>query len=162
MSEPITTHQQPALLWLRLIAVFKFGKAVLVIATGLGLLSFFNADVVGKLYQIIGTLPYQFEQRLLRDAIDFLSSLSPIRLRTVALATLTYSGLFILEGVGLWMGRHWGELLTVIATSSLIPIELYEVWHKRSTGSVLVLLINVLILFYLLRLLKKERPKPAQ
>jgi uncharacterized membrane protein (DUF2068 family) len=145
------------LVTLRLIAIFKFGKAILVIATGLGLLSFFNADVVGRLYQIIGTLPYQFEQRLLRDAIDFLSSLSPVRLRTVALATLTYSGLFIVEGVGLWLGLHWAEILTVIATSSLIPIEVYEVWHKRSIGSVVVLLLNALILVYLLLRLKRER-----
>ena len=89
MTKATAPCHPTSLVTLRLIAIFKFGKAILVIATGLGLLSFFNADVVGRLYQIIGTLPYQFEQRLLRDAIDFLSSLSPVRLRTVALATLT-------------------------------------------------------------------------
>jgi len=157
MTEATAPRHPTSLVALRLIAIFKFGKAILVIATGLGLLSFFNADVVGRLYQIIGTLPYQFEQRLLRDAIDFLSSLSPVRLRTVALATLTYSGLFIVEGVGLWLGLHWAEILTVIATSSLIPIEIYEVWHKRSIGSVVVLLLNALIIVYLLLRLKRER-----
>jgi uncharacterized membrane protein (DUF2068 family) len=32
----------------------------------------------------------------------------------------------LVEGVGLWLDPLWAEYLTVIATSLLIPVELYE------------------------------------
>ena len=147
---------------LRLIAVFKFFKAAFVIATGFGLLSFFNPAVTGALYRLLGELPYQFEQELFRDALNFLSSLSPVRIRTFAIATFAYSSLFLVEGVGLWRGLHWAEVLTIVATSSLIPIEVYEIWRHASVNRVIVLIVNALILGYLIWRMRRERAALAR
>ena len=39
---------------------------------------------------------------------------------------LFYGSLFATEGIGVWLERRWTEYLTIIATGSLVPFELYE------------------------------------
>ena len=156
---------------LRLIAVFKVCKALLVIATGLGLLSFYEPAFATALYRLVGQLPYDFEQRVIRELIGFLSGMSPQRIHIFAIATFGYSSLFLVEAVGLWLGRHWAEILTVVATSLLIPLEIYEALKRYTPGKVLVFIANVLIVAYLLWRLRREaaarrapalaRPPPA-
>jgi len=141
---------------LRLIAAFKFVKAGAVIVTGLGLLRFYDASFQTAVYRLIGGLPYAFEQRLLREGLAFLSGMSPKRIQIIAAATFAYAGLFLVEGAGLWLGLHWAEVLTVVATSSLIPLEIYELARRPSLTKVLVIVINVAILGYLLWRLRRE------
>jgi uncharacterized membrane protein (DUF2068 family) len=141
---------------LRLIATFKVGKALLVIGTGLGLLEFYDPRFAAALYRLVGQLPYYFEQRLMREAIGVLSGMSPGRIHIFAIATLAYSSLFLVEAVGLWLGRHWAEILTVVATSLLIPLEIYETVKRYTPGKLLVFVANVLIVAYLLWRLRCE------
>lgn len=152
-----TPPPQPrSLAVLRVIAVFKFCKALFVITTGMGLLRFYDPAFQKTLYRLIGTLPYAFEQKLLRDGLAFLSGMSPKRIQIIAVATFVYAGLFLVEGVGLWMGLHWAEVLTAVATSSLIPLEIYELWRHPTLNKVLVLVLNALILGYLIWWLRRE------
>ena len=157
-----TPRMPRSLLVLRLIALFKFFKALFVMATGAGLLSFFNPEFTGYLYRLLDELPYEFEQRVLQRALDFLSGLSPFQLRTIAIATFAYAGLFVVEGVGLWQGLHWAEVLTLLATSSLIPVEVYELWVSVSLPKIGVLVVNILISGYLMMRLRRERAQKRQ
>ncbi len=156
MPDPSPPPPPRSLAVLRVIAVFKFLKACLVVVTGLGLLRFYDPAFQAALYRLIGGLPYAFEQHLLREGVAFLSGLSPKRIQVIAIATFAYAGLFLVEGVGLWKGLHWAEVLTVVATSSLVPIEVYEIHRHPSLNKVLVLLANVLILAYLIWRLWRE------
>jgi uncharacterized membrane protein (DUF2068 family) len=141
---------------LRVIATFKFVKACLVIVTGLGLLRFYDPAFQVALYKLLGGLPYAFEQKLLRQGIAFLSGMSPKRIQIIAIATFAYAGLFLVEGVGLWRGLHWAEVLTVVATSSLIPVEIYELARHPTLNKVLVVVGNLAILGYLVWRLRRE------
>jgi uncharacterized membrane protein (DUF2068 family) len=141
---------------LRAIAVFKFVKAAFVVATGFGLLRFYDPAVTAVLFRLAHNLPYAFEQRMVREAIAFLSGMSPRQIQIIATATFCYAALFLVEGVGLWMGLHWAEILTVIATSSLIPIEIYEIHHHFTYAKVLVLVANVGIVWYLIWRMRRE------
>lgn len=141
---------------LRLIAAFKLVKACVVIVTGFGLLRFYDAAFQTAVYKLIGGLPYGFEQRLLREGLAFLSGMSPKRIQIIAAATFAYAGLFIVEGVGLWLGLHWAEVLTVVATSSLIPVEIYELVKRPTVNKVLVIVINLAIVAYLVWRLRRE------
>lgn len=141
---------------LRLIAVFKVCKALLVICTGLGLLSFYEPRFATALYHLVGRMPYDFEQRIVREVIAILSGMSPQRIQIVAVATFLYSTLFIVEAVGLWLGRHWAEMLTVVATSLLVPPEVYEVVKRYAPGKLLLLVANLLIVAYLVWRLRCE------
>lgn len=149
--------KQRSLLVLRLIAAFKLLKALFVIATAIGILSFYDSAIMGALLRLAHDLPYAFEQDMIRNAISFLSGISPHTMRGIAMAAFAYSGLFVLEAWGLWNGRHWAEILTVVATCSLIPVELYEIAIHVSLVKIGVLLLNVIILIYLILLLRTER-----
>ena len=72
------------------------------------------------------------------------------------LGALGYGALELVEGVGLWRRQRWAEWLTVLATSLLIPLELYELVHKPSTLKALGLLVNVVIVAYLVRVVGKH------
>jgi uncharacterized membrane protein (DUF2068 family) len=146
---------------LRLIAVFKFFMAVIVIATALGLLSFYDPAFSSALDRFVGHLPYDFEQRLLRKLIAFLSGMSPRRIQIIAAAAFAYAALFTIEGVGLWLGRHWGAVLTLVATSSLIPVEIFEVARHFTPGKLLVLVANLAIVAYLVWLLRRQAAAAA-
>ena len=52
--------------------------------------------------------------------------------------------------MGLWLGRRWAEYLTFIATSLLIPYEIYELYIRVSVLKLLAFVINVLVVAYLL------------
>ena len=141
---------------LRLIAVFKFVKFTAVMVTGLGLLHFYDPDFQASLYRLIGGLPYAFEQRALREGLAFLSGMSPKTIQVIAAVTFSYAALFLVEGVGLWRGLHWAEVLTVVATSSLIPVEIYELARHPSANKVLVIAANIAIVAYLIWRLRRE------
>jgi uncharacterized membrane protein (DUF2068 family) len=54
------------------------------------------------------------------------------------------------EAVGLWFMKRWAEYLTLIATTALLPLEVYELSHKFSPLKVFTLILNVAIVVYLL------------
>jgi len=64
-------------------------------------------------------------------------------------AALVYAAVFTVEGVGLLMTRRWAEWLTVVVTSSFIPVEVYEMVEHFSAGKVVALAVNVAIVIYL-------------
>jgi uncharacterized membrane protein (DUF2068 family) len=69
------------------------------------------------------------------------SNLAPDKIKQLGLGSMTYAGLFLIEGIGLWIWKRWAEWSTVIITSPLIPIEIYEIY--RHPIKIAVLLVNV-------------------
>ena len=78
-----------------------------------------------------------------------LSGLSDRRLQTLGVVAFLYAGLFLVEGVGLWMAQRWAEYLTVIATASFVPIEMYEIMHGATKVKVVALIANLAMVAYL-------------
>jgi uncharacterized membrane protein (DUF2068 family) len=85
-----------------------------------------------------------------------LHSLRARELRIAGIAALGYGGLELVEGVGLWLDQLWAEYLTVIATTLLIPFELYELARHPTVWKAGGILINVLIVIYLARALRRR------
>jgi uncharacterized membrane protein (DUF2068 family) len=67
-----------------------------------------------------------------------------------------YAVMFIIEGIGLVMMRYWAEWMTVITTSLLIPLEIYEVFHRFGVGKLITLVINAAVVIYLIARLRGE------
>jgi uncharacterized membrane protein (DUF2068 family) len=80
------------------------------------------------------------------------------RLFSVDTGTLTKIGLVVsvyaviegVEAVGLWYQKRWAEYLTFIATTGLLPLEIYELSHKFSPLKIITLIINIAVVAYLL------------
>jgi uncharacterized membrane protein (DUF2068 family) len=92
--------------------------------------------------------------------VEWLHRLGPGKFEAVGLVALGYAVLFGIEGVGLWLGRHWAEWFTVIATGSLIPLELYETLYHFGWIKLATLVANVAIIVYLVRIALQPRPRP--
>jgi uncharacterized membrane protein (DUF2068 family) len=61
-----------------------------------------------------------------------------------------YALLEAAEAVGLWFQRRWAEYLTFVATTALLPLEVYELTQRVSSLKVVTLLVNLAIVIYLL------------
>jgi uncharacterized membrane protein (DUF2068 family) len=68
----------------------------------------------------------------------------------VALAVLAYGMLELVEAVGLWFRKRWGEYVAAVATSLFVPLETYEIIAKVTVLRVGALIINLFAIAYLL------------
>src|SRR5437763_15540633 len=82
--------------------------------------------------------------------LDQLFTLKTSKLRLAAAGIGAYGLLEGAEAVGLWFQRRWAEYLTFIATSALLPLEIYELTKTVSPLKMIALLINIAIVVYLL------------
>ncbi|HEY4320242.1 MAG TPA: DUF2127 domain-containing protein [Gemmatimonadales bacterium] len=146
---------------LTLIALFKFAKALMLIALGLGALQLIRSDfgdqarvIFENLGQSIDVVPVL---RLLRQA----GALAPNHLKLVGAGAFLYAAFFLVEGTGLWLQRRWAEVLTVIATASFIPFELFELTRRLTLPRAAALGINIVVLLYLIWKLRSNRSAPS-
>lgn len=145
---------------LRLIGLLKIAKAVLLLATTYGLYRLLNPALVERIQDWLNTLSDTFERRLLEHALDWLDSLGSARLGNILLVTAIYTAVLLTEGIGLWLRKTWAEWVTVIATGSLIPFELYHLFfgHHHRTWAVLgATTLNIVIVIYLVYRLRTGR-----
>jgi uncharacterized membrane protein (DUF2068 family) len=142
---------------IRLIAVFKLAKAALLIATGVGILKLMHVDVAGELDQWVARLGLDPGSHYVNAAMEKATRLTPAKIRDLGLVSFVYAGLFLTEGIGLWMLKRWGEWFTVIITSSLVPVEVWEICRHPSAVKVAVLVVNVGIVGYLVWRIVKEQ-----
>jgi uncharacterized membrane protein (DUF2068 family) len=142
---------------LRLIAVFKFFKATLLVALGVGLFNLLHKDIGSVLAHWIEALRLDPGSHFVNLALEKAMKVNPGQVRKLGLGSFLYAGLFLAEGTGLWLRKRWGEWLTVIITSSLVPVEVYEIHRHPSYVKVGVLVINVAIVIYLIWHMRQQR-----
>jgi uncharacterized membrane protein (DUF2068 family) len=134
---------------LRLIASLKFLKVALLIATGVGIFKMLHKDLACVLEHWIAMLGLDPGNQFVEAALTKAANLTPHKVKLLGAGSFIYAGLFMTEGIGLWMAKRWGEWFTVIITSSLVPVEIYEICRHLSIIKILVLIINLAIVAYL-------------
>ena len=137
---------------LSLIAIFKLLKAALLVAAGIAALEVLRPSISQAIHHWVDTLSFKIENETAQKLLASIGRISLGRAVTVGLAAFTYAALFTVEGVGLWMGRRWAEYLTVIATASLVPFEIYELVKQVTPPRLIALILNVAVVVYLFRL----------
>lgn len=68
----------------------------------------------------------------------------------IGVVVAAYALLEGVEAVGLWLQRRWAEYLTFIATTALLPVEVYELTKRISPLKITALVVNLAIVAYLL------------
>jgi len=144
---------------IRLIAAFKLLKGAMLIALGVGALSMRHHHD-GGVSTWVHALAADPHGRYLTEVLARVTSLDAHQLRQIGIGSLAYASVFLVEGVGLLLRKPWAEIMTVIVTTSFIPLECYELVHHRSWAKVLVILVNVVVVLYLLRRLHREKHWP--
>jgi len=67
-----------------------------------------------------------------------------------------------IEGLALRAGRWWAPWLVVIATSALLPIEIWELARRPAWGRVGIVGVNLAVVAYLLREAAREHRAAMQ
>ena len=81
-------------------------------------------------------------------------------LRATAFLALFYCAILFTEGLGVYFQQRWAELLMIFATGALIPLEVRHLWHRPSLAALLILLANCFIVWFLYRVLKRDKAEP--
>jgi uncharacterized membrane protein (DUF2068 family) len=143
---------------IRLIAAFKLLEAILLIAVGVGALKLLHRDAASALDRWAAMLGFDPGNQYVDRALQKLANLPPNKIKGLGVGSFVYAGLFLIEGIGLWMVRRWAEWFTVIVTSSLVPVEIYEIHRHPSPVKILVLIINLAVVGYLAYRIRNSRP----
>src|ERR1700716_1322619 len=143
---------------IRVIAVFKLLKAVLMIAVGVGALKLLHKVVASILDHWVAMLGLDTGNQYIDRALEKAANLSPNKIKGLGIVSFIYAGLFLTEGIGLWLVKRWAEWFTVIITSSLVPVEVYEIYRRPTPIKILVIIINIAVVGYLLYRIRSERP----
>jgi uncharacterized membrane protein (DUF2068 family) len=142
---------------LLLIASFKMLKALLLVAGGLAALKLLQPDAARSVNEWVAALPLDSQRRLAHRFLVRLTGLPAGRLHALGIAFFAYAGLFVVEGIGLWRQKRWAEYLTVIATSSFVPLEIYELVKDVTPPRIAALLANLFVVAYLVWALRRGR-----
>ena len=103
-------------------------KAALLVAAGVGLLEALKGRI---------------------DLTRFTHVLTPLKMELASAGAFAYAALFTVEGIGLLMRKRWAEWLTIVATASLIPFEIYEIVKEATALRIATLVVNILVVAYL-------------
>jgi uncharacterized membrane protein (DUF2068 family) len=145
---------------LRLIAIDRALHFVILGLIGIGVLLFAadRAHLRDAFYRVLTAIqggvaggPVQTSGHVgILGEFDKLFTLRTTTLKEAGFALLAYALLEGIEAVGLWYARRWAEYLTFLATTLLLPLEIYELIHKGTVLKVVGFLINVAVVIYLL------------
>lgn len=145
---------------LRLIAAFKLLKACALIVVGVGALRLLHKDVAALVEHWINMFRVDPHNHFIDLLLTKLAILDDRRLKELSVGTFIYAGIFLVEGVGLALAKRWAEYFTIITTSSLLPIEIYELTRRATVGRGFALAVNLAVVAYLIYELRRYPKQP--
>jgi uncharacterized membrane protein (DUF2068 family) len=145
-----------------LIAVFKLLKGVVLLAVGIGALRLLHKDVAAIADHWINAFRGDPHNRYLHWLLAKLPMVDDRKLKELSVGTFVYSAIFLTEGTGLALGKRWAEYFTIVTTASFLPLELYEIFRHATIAKGVALAVNIAVVLYLVRELRRYPKKQAQ
>jgi uncharacterized membrane protein (DUF2068 family) len=146
---------------LRLIALERTLRSLFLLAAGIYLLTHLGSDFGRIADHLMRALELDPRRPFLHRIIVRLHRLHLRTLLVTGIAAIGYGLLELVEGVGLWLDQLWAEYLTVIATSLLLPFELYELARKPGLLKAGGIAVNIAIVAYLAWMLRRRLAREA-
>jgi uncharacterized membrane protein (DUF2068 family) len=143
---------------LRLLAAERFIRGVLLVALAYGVYRFNGAQ--NSLERVFNDYLPTLKPFADKLGID-LQNTGPVKLiqkaltadhstlELVAVGVLAYGALELLEGVGLWLMKRWGEYVAVVGTAIFIPLEIYELVERVTWLRLVAFAFNVFAVIYI-------------
>jgi uncharacterized membrane protein (DUF2068 family) len=152
----VTAHSASSgrLLWL--IALERTLRGLLLLAAGIYLLAKAGANFGDIANHIARRLELDPQRPWIRHIVDKLGRLKQHEVRLFGALAIGYAALEVTEGVGLFYRKRWAEWLTVVATSLLVPLEAYELIRHPSVLKGVGIAVNVAIVAYLVRVVRRK------
>jgi uncharacterized membrane protein (DUF2068 family) len=141
---------------LRLIAIDRAIHVIVLTGLAIALFTFaahdqaLHHDYQNIMNDLAGGAPGASQARGILGYLGRAFKYSPSHLRILALVLLAFAALEAAEMVGLWLNKRWAEYLTFVATTALVPFEVYELTNSVSAFKLIALAINLAVVIYLL------------
>jgi len=102
---------------LRTIALYKLAKSTALVLLALAAWELARGDALAQVVAWARGLPLVEGHIGFGHAIGAMAGLAPARIELAGAVALAYAALCATEGWGLWQGRRWAEILTIVATA---------------------------------------------
>lgn len=139
-----------------MIAIFKFVKGAVLLALAFGALTFLHKDLASHVELWLDQLRIDPDNQFIGTLLTKLQLVHTKELKELSALGAGYAALFLTEGTGLLFRKRWAEWLTIVATSSLMPIELYELIKQFTAVRLLALVVNAGVVLYLIYLVRQK------
>ena len=136
---------------LYIISAIKLSKGLLFVLLGLGILSLIGRDLPAEFQKLIIYLKLDPETEFFSHLEHQLAEVTPANIRWVASGALLYGLLSLGEAIGLIFRVAWVGWVVAAESAIFIPYEIYRLIGHFSLTVLVILLINVWIIWYLLR-----------
>jgi uncharacterized membrane protein (DUF2068 family) len=143
---------------LRVFALERFVRALVFVLIAYGIWRFkysrysveqaFNRELP-EIRSLLRGFGYDVNHSGLVGLIRHSFTLNSGTLTLLAFLAAGYALLVILEATGLWLLKRWGEYFAMVATSALIPYEIYELVAKVTALRTAAFVINLALVAYL-------------
>jgi uncharacterized membrane protein (DUF2068 family) len=147
---------KPGYLGFKLIGILKLVSGVMALAIGIGVFRVLGHDPGPAAERIVTHLGLDPHNGIIHEVLTRITGIDRHHLRALEAGTFFYALLHTIEGIGLSLERDWAGYLVIVATSSLIPFEIYEIARKSTLLRIALFLLNVGIVIYLIVALRKE------
>jgi uncharacterized membrane protein (DUF2068 family) len=141
------------------IAIFKFVKGAILLAVACGAMNLFHKDVAAHVSHWLDQLRIDPDNRYIGGLFSKLHLIHTKELKELTAIAAGYAALFLTEGTGLLLRQYWAEWLTIIATASAIPLEVYELVKEFTAVRLLLLIANCAIVLFLVYRVRQKRLK---
>jgi len=140
------------------IIAIKLLKGALFVTLAIVLWTLSDNDLPKDYQNLLQHLRFNPERKFWVDLAQQIGKLTEARVLWAAAGTLVYSLFSLVEGVGLMFRVSWAGWMAIGESAFFIPIEIYELIHRPEQGHrghpmvvVIILALNILIVWYLLR-----------
>ena len=136
----------------------SFWSRAVFLALAFGALSFLHKNVALEVEHWLDQLRIDPDNEFIGALLSKLQLVNTKELKELTTLGTGYATLFLTEGTGLLFRKRWAEWLTIVATSSLMPLEVYELIKEFTAVRLFALLVNAaVVLFLIYRVRQKEK-----
>ncbi len=143
---------------LRIFAVERFLRALIFAALAIAVWRFSVSrqsleqsydQALPPLKTLLRDLGFSIEHSKVLGLIHEAFTTDPRILAYLAIGCAAYAVVEVIEGVGLWLVKRWGEYFAMIVTSIGLPYEIYDLVNKVTALRLVAFLINLGLVLYL-------------
>ena len=142
---------------LRSLAVFEAVKGALAFVAVCGLMSLRGTDLHAVADAFLLHHGIDPEGQYAKLFIESIANATHHEFRQFAAFGLAYTLIRLVEGYGLWQGKHWAEWFAAISAGLYLPFEVRHFAHHLTLFNATVILFNAALVIYLGRLLARQR-----
>ena len=121
-----------------------------------------HKDIADQIDLLARHLRFNPESHLVNFILDKVALVNDPLLRRIGFVAYCYATVTLVEGIGLYLEKAWGEFLTLAITASFLPWEIFEIFRRITWFRAGLLTINILVFVYLLQLVLDRARKRAK